>query len=446
MSKDRIQLSDHFTTGRLLRFVASPIIMMIFTSVYCVVDGFFVSNFAGKTAFSALNLIYPFLQAFGCLGFMVGTGGSALVAMTLGTGDKKQADNLFSMLAASTIVMGIVSTIIGWFLLEPAAQLLGATPELLPNCLMYGRILLVFQTAFMMQFFFQSFFITSEKPKLGLAFTVLAGLTNIVLDFLLVGVLRGGIVGAASATVISQMVGGFLPFLYFLNSKNSSLLHLGKPSLDVKALVITCTNGSSELMSNISMSLVGMLYNAQLMRYGGQNGIAAYGVLMYVSMIFHACFIGYAVGVSPVVSFHFGAQNRPELHSLLRKSLRLIGGSSIAMLAAGEALARPLGQIFVGYDEALLAMTVRAFRIYSFSFLLAGVAILGSSFFTALNDGLTSALISFLRTLVFQIAAVLLLPLVLELDGIWLSIVFAETMAVLATMVFLLAKRKKYGY
>ena len=317
--------------------------------------------------------------------------------------------------------------------------------RMLPSCLLYGRILLTFQTAFMLQYLFQSFFIAAEKPKLGLFFTVAAGLTNMVLDALFIAVFKWGVAGAAFATGLSQCVGGVLPLVYFLRP-NSSLLRLSPTRLRLRPILAACGNGSSELMSNISMSLVGMLYNAQLMRYGGQNGIAAYGVLMYVSMIFHACFIGYAVGVSPVVSFHFGAQNRPELHSLLRKSLRLIGGSSIAMLAAGEALARPLGQIFVGYDEALLAMTVRAFRIYSFSFLLAGVAILGSSFFTALNDGLTSALISFLRTLVFQIAAVLLLPLVLELDGIWLSIVFAETMAVLVTTVFLLAKRKKYGY
>ena len=387
MSKDRIQLSDHFTTGRLLRFVASPIIMMIFTSVYSVVDGFFVSNFAGKTAFSALNLIYPFLQAFGCLGFMVGTGGSALVAMTLGTGDKKQADNLFSMLAASTIVMGIVSTIIGWFLLEPAAQLLGATPELLPNCLMYGRILLVFQTAFMMQFFFQSFFITSEKPKLGLAFTVLAGLTNIVLDFLLVGVLRGGIVGAASATVISQMVGGIGPMFYFFNRKNSSLLHFVRPKFSAKALGKACANGSSELMTNLSASLVSALYNLQLMKLIGADGVAAYGVLMYVGFIFAAVFIGYAQGCAPVVSYHYGAD-----------------------------------------------------------FLLCGFNIFSSAFFTALNNGAISAAISFLRTLVFQVFAVLVLPMVLDIDGIWYALVFAEAAALLVSGALLVKNRNRYHY
>ena len=441
--------SGHFGYRRLLRVTLPSIVMMIFTSIYCVTDGFFVSNFAGKAAFTAVNFIMPYLMILGCVGFLFGTGGSALIGKTMGEGDRKHADRLFSMVICVTALSGLALGVLGIVLLRPVAELLGAEGELLENCgsqvselglkyvhndTCYPALLVIGQ------------FATAGKPKLGLAVTVAAGVTNMVLDALFVGVFRWGIAGAAVATSLSQCVGGLLPLLYFLGKWNRSELHLTRFRFDGRALGRICGNGSSELMSNISMSLVGMLYNAQLMRYGGQNGIAAYGVLMYVSMIFHACFIGYAVGVSPVVSFHFGAQNRPELHSLLRKSLRLIGGSSIAMLAAGEALARPLGQIFVGYDEALLAMTVRAFRIYSFSFLLAGVAILGSSFFTALNDGLTSALISFLRTLVFQIAAVLLLPLVLELDGIWLSIVFAETMAVLVTTVFLLAKRKKYGY
>ena len=446
MKKTQIQLSDHFTYQKLLRFVLPSIVMMVFTSIYGVVDGLFVSNFAGKTPFAAINLVMPFIMVLGGIGFMIGTGGTALVSKVLGEGEPEKAKRYFTMMILFTLLVGAVLTAFGVTMMEKVARFFGATDEMLHDCVLYGRIVISFTAAFMLQNVFQSFLIAAEKPKLGLIATIAAGVTNMALDALFVGVFRWGLAGAAVATTLSQCVGGLLPLLYFLGKWNRSELHLTRFRFDGRALGRICGNGSSELMSNISMSLVGMLYNAQLMRYGGQNGIAAYGVLMYVSMIFHACFIGYAVGVSPVVSFHFGAQNRPELHSLLRKSLRLIGGSSIAMLAAGEALARPLGQIFVGYDEALLAMTVRAFRIYSFSFLLAGVAILGSSFFTALNDGLTSALISFLRTLVFQIAAVLLLPLVLELDGIWLSIVFAETMAVLVTTVFLLAKRKKYGY
>lgn len=440
-----IRLSDHFTYGKLLCFTLPSMVMMVFTSIYGVVDGLFVSNFVGKTAFASVNLVMPFVMILGGMGFMIGTGGTALVSKILGEGDPDNANRTFSMMVLFTLALGVVLSGIGIAFMGPVARFLGATDAMMADCVLYGRIVTGFTFAFMLQNVFQSFFIAAEKPKLGLKVTVAAGVTNMVLDALFIAVFKWGVAGAALATGLSQCVGGVLPLVYFLQP-NTSLLRLSPTRLRIRPILAACGNGSSELMSNISMSLVGMLYNAQLMRYGGQNGIAAYGVLMYVSMIFHACFIGYAVGVSPVVSFHFGAQNRPELHSLLRKSLRLIGGSSIAMLAAGEALARPLGQIFVGYDEALLAMTVRAFRIYSFSFLLAGVAILGSSFFTALNDGLTSALISFLRTLVFQIAAVLLLPLVLELDGIWLSIVFAETMAVLVTTVFLLAKRKKYGY
>ena len=412
--------SGHFGYRRLLRVTLPSIVMMIFTSIYGVTDGFFVSNFAGKAAFTAVNFIMPYLMILGCVGFLFGTGGSALIGKTMGEGDKTRADRLFSMVICVTALSGLALGGLGIALLRPVAELLGAEGELLENCLLYGRLILIANPAYVLQFAFQCLFATAGKPKLGLAVTVAAGVTNMVLDALFVGVFRWGIAGAAVATSLSQCVGGVLPLLYFLGKWNHSELRLTRFRFDGRAL--------------------------GRMRYGGQDGIAAYGVLMYVSMVFHACFIGYSVGVSPVVSYHYGAQNRQELHSLLRKSLLLIGGSSIAMLAAGELLARPLGRIFVGYDEALLAMTVRAFRFYSFSFLFAGVAILGSSFFTALNDGLTSALISFLRTLVFQIAAVLLLPLVLELDGIWLSIVFAEAMAVLVTTVFLLAKRKKYGY
>ena len=446
MSKQRIQLSDHFTYSRLLRFVLPCIGTMLFTSIYGIVDGLCVSNFVGKTAFAAVNLIMPLPMLLGTIGFMLGTGGSAIVGITLGEGDQKKADRYFTLFLLAALVSVSVLAVLGIVFLRPIAVLLGAKGELLDYAVRYGRILMVSLPTFALQNMFQSFFVTAEKPHLGFWFTVGAGCTNMVLDVLMVGIWGWGVEGAAIATFISQLVGGVLPVFYFIDRSNSSRLHLCKTSFYSKVLRDACINGSSELMTNLSMSLVNILYNYQLLRLAGENGVAAYGVIMYAAFLFVAVFVGYAVGSAPIVSFHYGARNHAEVHNLYRKSLRLIGGSSIAMLAAGEALARPLGQIFVGYDEALLAMTVRAFRIYSFSFLLAGVAILGSSFFTALNDGLTSALISFLRTLVFQIAAVLLLPLVLELDGIWLSIVFAETMAVLVTTVFLLAKRKKYGY
>ena len=447
MSKsNQIQLSDHFTTGRLLKFTASPIIMMIFTSIYTIVDGFFVSNCAGKTAFTALNLIYPYLQMLGCLGFMIGTGGSALVAMTLGMGDEKRANRLFSMLAVATVGIGAIFSVIGLALLRPVALLLGATPELLPNCLLYGRILLTFQTAFMLQYLFQSFFIAAEKPKLGLFFTVAAGVTNMVLDFVFVGVMGLGITGAAAATVISQLIGGIGPMFYFARPDNGSLLHFVRPVFSGKALLKACTNGSSELMTNLSASLVGALYNWQLLRLGGADGVAAYGVIMYVSFIFAAIFIGYAQGCAPVVSYHYGADNTDELKNLLRISLRVIAVGGVAMLCFSELLAAPLSRFFVGYDAELLELTTLGMKLYSLSFLLCGFNIFGSAFFTALNNGIVSAVISFLRTLVFQVTAILVLPHLLGMNGIWLSVVAAEIAALFVNAFFLVKNRKKYQY
>lgn len=441
----KIELSDHFTYKKLFRFTLPSIVMMIFSSIYGVVDGLFVSHFAGKAEFTAVNFIMPFLMVLGAFGFMFGAGGSALIAKTEGEGDKERANGLFSLIVYASVILGIVIAVVGILTIRPAARLLGAEGELLDNCVLYGRIILLAMPAFMLQMEFQTFFITAEKPTLGLFVTVASGVANMLLDLLLVGLLPLGLVGAALATAISQAVGGFVPLFYFF-SKNTSLLRLGRPVLELRPLLQTCANGSSELMSNISMSIVGMLYNVQLLAVAGEDGVAAYGVLMYVTMIFIAIFIGYSIGTAPIVSYHFGAANTDELKSIFKKSLVIIGACSVVMLALGELLARPLSQIFVGYDEGLFNMTVHGFYIYSFSFLFSGVAIWGSGFFTALNNGLVSAIISFLRTLVFQIAAVLILPIFLDLDGIWLSIVVAEVMAAVVTAFFLIIKRGKYKY
>ena len=440
-----IKLSDHFSYRRLLRFTLPSIIMMIFTSIYGVVDGFFVSNFVGKTPFAAVNFIMPFLMILGTLGFMFGTGGSALVSKTMGEGEHEKANQLFSMIVYISIACGIVLSVFGILFIRPIASLLGAKGELLENCVLYGRIILIALTAFMLQMEFQSFFVAAEKPGLGLIATIASGVTNMVLDALFIAVFKWGLVGAAAATGLSQVVGGAIPLIYFFRP-NSSLLRLGKMKFDGKALFKTCTNGSSELMSNVSMSLVSMLYNIQLMKYAGEDGVAAYGVLMYVNLVFLAVFIGYAIGTAPVIGYHYGADNHTELKSLLRKSFVIIGAFSVCMLALSISLAQPLSEMFVSYDKVLYDMTVRGFYIYSFSFLFAGVAIFGSSFFTALNNGLISALMSFLRTLVFQIAAVMLLPLVWELDGIWISIVVAEFMACVVTLILLALNKKRYQY
>jgi len=387
----------------------------------------------------------PFLMILGGLGFMFGTGGSALIAKTMGEGEHEKAQRIFSMLVYVSIACSLVLAVASIIFIRPIAALLGAEGEMLENCVLYGRIILAALPGLMLQFEFQSFFITAEKPKLGLTTTVVAGIANMVLDALLTAIIPLGLAGAAIATASSQMLGGIIPLVYFAR-KNSSTLQLCKTNLDAKALLKTCSNGSSELMSNISMSLVSMLYNIQLLKYAGENGIAAYGTMMYVNLVFLAIFIGYSTGVAPVIGFHYGAANRDELKGLLKRSLTIIISSSVLMLILAEVLAKPLSAIFVSYDAYLFDMTVHGFRIFAFSFLFAGMAIFGSAFFTALNDGLTSALISFLRTLVFQIAAVLLFPLLWGIDGIWLSIVAAEVMAVVVTVIFMCAKRRRYGY
>lgn len=442
-----IRLSDHFNYSRLLKFTAPSIAMMVFTSIYGVVDGFFVSNFAGKTPFTAVNLIMPVLMIVATVGLMFGTGGTAIVAKTMGEGDREKANRYFSLFVYFAFGTGVVLAVAGIVFIRPIAVFLKAEGELLENCVTYATIILCALPFYVLQLLFQSFFVTAEKPHLGLAVTISSGVTNMVLDAVLVILLpqEYKLAGAAIATAMSQLVGGVAPLVYFFR-KNSSLLKLTSTRFDGRAIVKAATNGSSEFMSNVSMSIVAMLYNARLMEYAGEDGVAAYGVMMYVSMIFSAAFIGYSIGTAPVVGYHDGAKNHAELKSVLRKSLIIIGAFGAAMVAAAQILAWPLAKMFVGYDDNLVDMTISGFRIFALSFVFTGFAIYSSGFFTALNDGLTSALISFLRTLVFQVAAVMILPEIWDLNGIWISIVAAEVMAVLLSVIFLITKRKKYHY
>ena len=440
-----IQLSDHFSYRRLLRFCLSPIIMMVFTSIYGVVDGLFVSNFVGKVPFAAINLVMPFIMILGGVGFMIGTGGSALVAKTLGEGKRELANRYFSMMVLLTVILGVVLSVAGMFLMRPVAYLLKATEAMIEDCVTYGRILLGFNTVFMLQNVFQTFLVTAERPKLGLLATVSAGVTNMALDALFIAGFHWGVTGAALATGLSCCVGGILPLVYFLRP-NKSLLRLVPTRLELRPMAKACANGASELMSNISGSLVSMLYNFQLLRFAGEDGVAAYGVLMYIQFIFVAVFVGYAIGTSPVVGYHYGAQNYGELRNVRRKSTVLMAAAGIIMMVLAQCLAAPLAQIFVGYDQALFEMTRHAFMVFSFAFLLAGFNIFTSSFFTALNNGAVSAIISFLRTLVFQMASVMILPIFFGLEGIWWAITLAEVFAAVISVLFLLAKRKKYRY
>ena len=421
------------------------IVMMIFTSIYGVVDGLFVSNFVGKTAFAAINLVMPFIMILGGVGFMIGTGGSALVAKTLGQQEPEDANRYFSMMIVITVLSGAALTAIGVIFMRPISYLLGATDAMIDDCVRYGRTVLAFVIAFMLQNVFQSFLITAEKPRLGLLATVAAGVTNMALDALFIAGFKWGVVGAAVATGLSQCVGGVLPLIYFLRP-NSSRLRLVRTRLELRPILKACGNGSSELMSNISGSLVSMLYNFQLLAYAGENGVAAYGVLMYVQFIFVAIFVGYAIGSAPIVGYHYGAENHAELRSMLTKSVKLMSAGGVLLTVLAIALAAPLARIFVGYDAELFEMTRHAFCLFAFSFLMAGFNIFTSSFFTALNNGVISAAISFLRTLVFQTLCVLLLPALFGLDGIWWAMTVAEVFALGLSILFLATQRKRYHY
>ncbi len=421
------------------------IIMMIFISIYSVVDGVFVSNFVGKTPFTAINLIMPVYMLLGAIGFMVGTGGSALVSKLLGEGKTEKANSVFSLLIYASLIVGAAISLIVFIFIEPLSRLLGAEGEMLDCCVLYGRILLPFMAIFILQNEFQSFLVAAEQPKLGLWITVAAGCTNILLDALFVAVFPFGLAGAAVATAISQTVGGVIPLFYFFYSKKS-VLRLGKAKFDGGAIVKTCTNGASEMMTNVSLCIVNILYNFRLMEIAGYDGVAAYSVIMYVNFVFMAIFFGYSIGSSPIVSYHYGTGNTDEIKSLKKKSFTIIAASAFLMTLLAEVLAYPLAKIFVGYDEALLKMTTRGFMLYSLSFLVMGFNVLGSSFFTALNNGGVSAAISLSRTFLFQILSILFLPLWLKLDGIWLSVVVAELLSISVTAFFFINQRSRYHY
>lgn len=441
----KIQLSEHFTYKKLIKFTIPTIIMMIFTSIYGVVDGIFVSNCVGSEPFAALNLIYPALMVLGTVGFMIGTGGSALVSKTMGEGDKKKANEYFSMLIYLLIIISIIFTVLGAIFIKPIAKLLGADESMLADCIIYGRTLMFFLVPFALQNSFQSFLIVAEKPTFGLIVSIAAGVTNMILDFTFVYVLKMGLFGAALATGISQVVGAVIPLIYFVRNKDNTL-KLTKAKFNLKAILQTCANGSSEMLTNLSMSLVTILYNMQLMKYAGADGVVAYGIIMYVSFIFVGTYLGYSIGTAPIIGYHYGAGNTEELKCLLKRSLILIGITAIVMTGLAEILSEVLASIFVSYDKELLEMTTIAIRLFSLSFIVSGFNIFASSFFTALNNGFVSAAISFLRTLVFQVAAIIILPLLFGLNGIWFAVVIAEILALIVSIGFLICNRKKYKY
>lgn len=441
----QIKLSDHFSYGRLLRFTLPSIIMMVISSIYSVVDGLFVSNLVGDLALSSVNIVFPVAMIVGSFGFMLGTGGSAIVARTMGEGDQPLANRYFSMIIYAVVLLGVVLSTVCVIYMEPIACFAGASDALIGDCVVYGRILLAGSVPFMLQTSFQSFFVVAEKPHLGLALSIAAGVTNMVMDYVMIAVCDLGVAGAAIATVMGYCVGGVLPLLYFLRPKREGI-RLTRTRFYGKQLLNACTNGSSELMSNISSSIVGILYNIQLMRLIGEQGVAAYSVMMYVDFVFVATFLGFSIGSAPIVSYHYGAGNHPELKNVFRKSMAVILCTSVAMVILSELLSRPLSSAFVGYNAELLEMTVHGFRLFALCYLFCGINIYASSFFTALCNGALSALISFLRSLLLRGGMVLLMPILFDLDGIWTAVIAAEGLGAVVSLGLLYAKRRQYQY
>lgn len=438
-----IQLSDHFDYRKLLKFTFPSILMIVFTSIYGIVDGYFVSNYVGKLPFAALNLIWPLVMVLGCVGFMLGSGGSALVSKTMGEGHERKARSYFSLIIYFATFLGIVLGVLGLIILRPVAIMIGAEGEMLEQCVIYARILLIALPSFVLECVFQSLMITAERPDLGLRMTIWSGVTNMILDAVFVGWFRWGLEGAASATAISQLVGSVWPVLYFCR-KDLKPLHLGRCTIEAKPLLKACMNGSSEFVSNVSGSLVSMLFSWQLLRMTGEDGVAAYGVVMYFNFTFLSIFFGLMMGIAPAISYHFGAGNKDEVVGIKRKTLTVMAICAAIIVTAAELLAPVTSRIFVGYDPELYALTVKAFHMYSLSYAVAFFNIFGSGFFTALNDGMSSAIIAFSRTFVLQITAVLVLPMLLGIDGIWLSVFCAECVCALISFSFLRSKRSAW--
>ncbi|MBE6045790.1 MAG: MATE family efflux transporter [Clostridiales bacterium] len=444
-AKDRIQLSDHFTYRRLFAFVLPTIANMIFLSIYGIVDGLFISNFVGKVAFAAVNVTFPIFSVLGVFGLMIGTGGAAIIGKNLGEQESEKANGYFSFFVYICIAVGIVMAVLGVFILRPAIEIIGVEERMVRDCMVYGIIGMITVPCYMLQFLFQILFVTAEKPRLGFWITVIAGLANIVLDFFMIVVFHWGVAGASIATGISEVVGGIVPLIYF-SRPNDSLLRIGRPRVEFRALRKACTNGLSEFVSTISESVVTMLYNFQLLRLAGADGVAAFGVMQYCTFIFFAVFAGYNMGVQPLFSYNFGADNRVEMKNLFKKSMILMEGGGLMMFAILVIFARPLVSIFIGYDAGLVDMSVHGMRIYALIFITCGINIFVTGMFTALNNGVVSAFIATVRVVICEIGSVMILPIFFGLNGVWFSASVAEVGSIIPVIIFVVTLRKRYGY
>ena len=433
-----IELAGHYTHRRIVRSVLPSIGMVLVTSIYSIVDGFFVANFAGKPGFAAVNLTFPAIMMIGSLGLMIGTGGAALVAKIKGEGYPEKANRVFTMLVQFCLALGVVMGVALAIGAPAVARWLGADAPMMDECVTYIRLNMIGMPGFVLQCAFQSFYMAAERPQLGTLMSVVAGVTNVVLDAILVWALGLGVTGAAIATTAGCLVGGLFPLFYFSSRHNRGTLRIVPTRILWPYIGKACTNGLSEYVGSIAMNIVTMCYNLQLMRYLGEDGVSAYGVVMYIAFIFAAVFIGYNIGITPIIGYHYGADDLHEQRSLFYKSLSIIGVLGVLMTLSAELFAGPLARVFVGYDKALTALTIRAMRLYMLAFLINGINMFVSALFTGLNNGVVSAVASFTRTLVFEMACVWLLPVLLGIDGIWVAWPIAEVLALFLCAILIL--------
>jgi len=443
----KIELQGHYGYGRLVRTMLPSIATMIVSSIYSIADGLFVSNYAGSTAFAAMNIIWPGIQILAVFGLMVGAGGSALVSKTLGEGDQDKACRIFSMLTRITMLAGIAMAFLFFILMKPLTWVLGAEGGMIQMATTYGRIIVITLPLYMIQMMFQPFFMVAEKPELGTQISIICGVVNIVLDALFIIVFRLGLIGAALGTAISIATGGLFSLIWFLSKRNKTHLQFRKNvKTEWKHVGKSCSNGLSEYVGNVALSVVSICYNLQLMKYIGESGVAAYGILMYLGFVFAAVFIGYNLSVTQIIAFNYGERNHTELRSLLHKSIILISVGGVIMTTVAETAAAPLARFFVGYDESICILTIRAIRIYMLSFLICGLNMFASAWFTALNNGIISAISAFVRTFIFELGCVFILPTFFGVDGIWNAVNVAEVCALLFSAFLITAFSKKYGY
>lgn len=439
------KISEHFNIKKIIIFTLPSIGMMLISSIYGVVDGFFVSNYIGSNAFAAVNIVWPFEMILGSFGLMIGAGGSALVSKTMGEQKYDLANRYFSMLIIFVIIFGMFISILGIIFNPYIIHLLDLDQETINNCNIYANVLFIFLIFFMLQNIFQSFNIVASKPEMGIITMILSGITNILLDYIFIVILNMGIFGAALATGLSQFAGAIVPFIFFIN-KNSTLLRIKFVKIDFKIILKTSYNGISEMLSSISFSLVSILYNIILLSYIGINGVNAYGVILYISYIFISIYFGYSMGISPIISYNYGAKNKKELNNIFNISLVLICSVSILLTFIGYIFAKQLSSIFVNYDKELLNLTTHALHINVFSFLFCGYNIFASSLFTALNNGTVSLILSFLRSLIIQVVCILTIPILFGSEGIWFAGVVSDIISLIISIIFIFKYRNKYGY